>query len=228
MTRRLLLYVEGLTEELFVRRVLRRHLAPFQVRVEEPILAVTTHGPRARRGGFVNWPAIEADLRSIFLSKPDPNLRFSTLLDVYAMPPGVPGYPGTAESGHRSAQQVGEIESAWSRHFREPRFVPYLQRHEFEALVIANPDALARIFPQHREALEQLIRPALAGRTAEDVNDGRTTHPSARLAQAIPEYRERKASYGFFAVAEAGLPSVRARCPRFDAWLRRWEEWAQR
>ncbi|MGO9203611.1 MAG: DUF4276 family protein [Limisphaerales bacterium] len=68
--------------------------------------------------------------------------------------------------------------------------------------------------------------PDLAGfASAEDINHGAATHPSARLATAITGYEDLKASNAFFALAEAGLGVARARCPRFDAWLTRWETW---
>ena len=100
MSKRLLLYVEGQTEELFVNRILRNHLATFGVQVERPVLAITRPGPEERRGGFVNWLAVEWDLRKLFARWRDPEFRFSTLLDVYAAPKEMPGYPG-ASCGHR-------------------------------------------------------------------------------------------------------------------------------
>jgi len=226
VSRRLLLYVEGQTEELFVNRILRNHLAVFGVHVERPVLAITRPGPEERRGGFVNWLAVEADLRALFGSRTESELRFSTLLDVYGMPEQVPGYPGPS-TGARSAADVDAMEATWARHFGEPRFTPYLQRHEFEALVIAHPDSLDAVLPDLIPNLRSIIHPTAAAPSAEDVNDGPTTHPAARLAQAIPDYLDRKASYALFTLLEAGLPRVRARCPRFDAWLSRWEQWGQ-
>jgi hypothetical protein len=224
VSKRLLLYVEGQTEELFVNRILRNHLATFGVQVERPVLAITRPGPEERRGGFVNWPAVEWDLRKLFARWRDPEFRFSTLLDVYAAPKEMPGYPG-ASCGHRSTAEVDAIEAAWTDHFTEPRFVPYLQRHEFEALVIAHPPALDEVAPAHLAGIRAVIHPTASAPSAEDIDDGPTTHPSARLAQAISDYPDRKASYALWALQDAGLDRVRQRCPRFDAWLARWEQW---
>lgn len=226
MSKRLLIYVEGQTEEFFVNRVLRGHLLAHGVTVERPILAATTPGPGGQRGGFVNWPAVEADLQTLFTQDVDPNLRITTLLDVYALPDKVPGFIASTGAG-RSANEVNGIESAWAAHFGEPRFVPYLQRHEFEALLLACPPALHAIFPTDSAALTQLASSIAACASAEDINDGPTTHPSARLEQAIPSYRALKASHGLFVVIEAGLDRIRPRCPRFDAWLARWETWGE-
>ncbi len=226
MSKRLLLYVEGQTEELFVNRILRNHLLPFGVNVERPILAITRPGPEERRGGFVNWSAVEADLRALFGTRPDPDLRFTTFLDVYALPTQTPGYPG-ASTGHRTAAEVAAMEAAWNAHSSESRFLCNLQRHEFETLLLAPPTALDVVFPQHRATLQSVIHPTAAQTNAEDINDGPTTHPSARLAQAMPEYPDRKASYALFTLLEAGLDQIRPRCPRFDSWLAQWEQWGQ-
>ena len=103
----------------------------------------------------MNWPAVEDDLRTLFSTDPSPDVRFTTMLDTYAMPAAVPGYPGPSP-GARTAAEVDAIQSAWFAHFGEPRFVPYLQRHEFEALVVAYPPALRAVFPQCAPALTAL------------------------------------------------------------------------
>ena len=225
MSKRLLVYVEGATEEIFVIRILRNHLLQHGVTVDRPILAATSMMPSGQPGGFVNWPAMEADLQTLFATDTDPNLRFTTLLDTYAMPPNAPGYPGLSSSNIREVSEVDAVEAALANRFSEPRFVPYLQRHEFEALVLAHPPALHAVFPEFAQALAELERSIAGIRNAEDINDGRTTHPSARLNQAIPTYEALKASNGLFVLLEAGLANVRPRCPRFDAWLKRWEQW---
>jgi hypothetical protein len=224
MSKRLVVYVEGQTEELFVTRILRGHLLAHGIIVERPILARTSNSATGQRGGFVNWPAVEADLRVIFSQESDPDVRFTTLLDVYALPRQVPGFtPSTG--GHRSPAEVDLIESAWANHFGELRFIPYLQRHEFEALVLAHPPALRAVFSNFASAISILESALPVAGSAEDINDGPTTHPSARLAQAIQTYPALKASHAFWVIAEAGLDNIRPRCPRFDAWLQWLENW---
>ena len=224
MSKRLIVYVEGETEHYFVNRILRNHLAAHGVTVGRTIIAATSLSPHGRRGGFVNWVAVEADLRTLFATEPGPAVRFTTMFDTYAIPPSVPGYPGPS-TGVRSAADVDAIQSCWAVHFAEPRFVPYLQRHEFEALVLAHFPALHALFPQSTAALTALEQAVAATPSPEDVDDGSMTHPSARLQRAIPTYGSLKPSHGLHVLLEAGLDNVRARCPRFNAWLSSWERW---
>lgn len=222
--KRLVIYCEGQTEEMFVERLLRTHLFHYGVKVENPILAATSLTPGGQRGGFVNWNAIEFDLRTEFASDSDPNLRFSTLLDTYAMPAPIlqlAGFTGPVTS----VSDVEAVERSIEGVFNEPRFKAYLQRHEFEALLLADLDALEKVFYRHRLGIQQL-RAQVAGFSGpEEINNGPTTHPSARLAAAITGYENLKASNAYWVLAETGLDVARATCPRFDIWLRNWEEW---
>lgn len=224
MSKRLFIYCEGQTEEMFVERLLRPHLALHGVKVDRPKLCATSLDPRGQRGGFVNWDAIEFDLRQIFAGDSDLNLRFTTLLDVYRMPPkllqmanltGPMTIPADVEAMEKTIEGV----------FSEQRFTAYLQRHELETLLLADVDALKAVFHRDKTGLEALQRDISIFTTAEEINHGPATHPAARLALAVPGYEDLKASNAYFVLAEAGLDAVRVKCPRFDAWLKRWETW---
>lgn len=224
MSKRLVVYCEGQTEQMFVERLLRNHLISHGIRVERAILAATSLDPSGQRGGFTNWSAIEADLRIEFSSDSDPDLRFTSLLDVYRMPSDVPGFPHGTSNVFTSAD-VDAIEDEIEKVFGESRFKAYLQRHEFETLVLACPMALKSVFYESTLALDRLQSNLANFANAEDINHGETTHPAARLESAIPGYGDLKASRAFWVLAEAGLDAVRAQCPRFNAWLNRWENW---
>jgi len=224
MSKRLFIYCEGQTEEMFVERLLRNHLAHHGVKVERPELCATSLDPQGQRGGFVNWDAIEFDLKQTFADDLDPNLRFTTLLDVYRMPPKLltmSGFTGPVTT----PADVETVEKTIEDVFSESRFKAYLQRHELEALLLADTDALERVFHRDTAGL-QTMRTDIAGfANAEDINHGPTTHPAARLAAAVDGYEDLKASNAYFVLAEAGLETVRAKCPRFDEWLKQWEAW---
>ncbi|MCU0749209.1 MAG: DUF4276 family protein [Akkermansiaceae bacterium] len=227
MSKRLFIYCEGQTEEMFVERLLRNHLAHHGVKVERPELCATTLDPAGQRGGFVNWDAIEFDLKQTFAGDSDPNLRFTTLLDVYRMPPKLltlAGFTGAITL----PTDVEIVEAAIERVFNEPRFKAYLQRHELEALLLADLDALERVFHRHKSGLQTLRADISGFAHPEDINHGPTTHPAARLATAVAGYEDLKASNAYFVLAEAGLEAVRAKCPRFDAWLKHWEIWGMK
>ena len=53
------------------------------------------------------------------------------------------------------------------------------------------------------------------------VNDDRITAPSKRIALAVPSFRKRL--HGPAIAREISLETIRAACPRFDAWVSRLE-----
>ncbi|KAB2641418.1 MAG: DUF4276 family protein [Verrucomicrobia bacterium] len=79
MSKRLFIYCEGQTEEMFVERLLRNRLIQHGVKVERPKLAATSLDPKGQRGGFVNWDAIEFDLGEIFAENRDPDMKILKL-----------------------------------------------------------------------------------------------------------------------------------------------------
>ncbi len=104
----------------------------------------------------------------------------------------------------------------------DDRFLPYLQRHEVEALVLASMEALEMLVDDGVDELRGDL-----GQTApEDVNDGPETAPSKRLLRHVRAYD--KVVYGSLVVAETGLATVRSRCPGFDAWVSSLEALAPR
>ena len=105
--------------------------------------------------------------------------------------------------------------------------VPGRQRHELEALLLADIDALERVFHRHKAGIQQLRADISSFANTEAIDHGPTTHPSARLTHAILGYEHLKASNAYFVLAEAGLDAARAKCPRFDAWLHHWEQWGR-
>lgn len=222
--KRLIVYCEGQTEEMIVERLLRNHLGHYGIKVERPVLAATSFDPEGQRGGFANWDAIEFDLRQEFFLDTDPDVRFTTLLDAYAMPDKVLRLAGFT-SPVTAVADIECVEKAIEDVFAESRFKAYLQRHELEALLLADMDALERVFHRHRSGIQQLRADIAAFDNAEDINHGPATHPSARLASAIAGYEYLKASNAYFVLAEAGLGAARAKCPRFSAWLAHWEQW---
>jgi len=224
MSKRLIIYCEGQTEEMIVTRLLHNHLKLHGIKVERPILAATSFEPSRQRGGFVNWEAIKFDLRQKFAADADQNLRFTTMLDLYAMPTAVLKLAGFS-APITLTPDIEAVERAMEGVFSEPRFKSYLQRHELEALLLADMDALERVFHRHKSGLQQLRTDIAGFAIAEDINHGTDTHPSARLETAIPGYEKLKASHAYWVLAEAGLEPARKKCPRFNSWLEHWEQW---
>ncbi|MEQ1507618.1 MAG: DUF4276 family protein [Myxococcota bacterium] len=219
---RLIVVVEGQTEEAFVHDVLTPHLADHAVFASATIVGKVVaqrRGHRRRGGGhFRNW---EADLRRLLASDRTADLRVTSLFDLYGLPND---FPGLSEHGAEpdTTRRCERLEATLARRVGDDRFIPYLQRHEFEALVLAALPTLRDLLDaaDDQAGADQLAR-EIAGLAPEDVNDGEDTAPSKRLERFVPGYR--KVLHGPLATHGAGLAALRSACPRFDGWVSRLE-----
>jgi hypothetical protein len=214
---RLYVVVEGDTELAFVKRLLAPHLNERQIWTY-PFIVATKRDRRTRaklgRGGG-HWKHWQRDLKKL-TQEHGADARFTTLFDLYGLPDDFPGL--SAHFVERdTAKRVEVLETAMAAAVGDPRFLPYLQRHEFEAYVLAALDRLPAFLQDAADrAGVETLRASLGTLDPEDINDGHETAPSKRLAH-IPGYR--KATLGPLAVEALGLAALRERCPRFSAWV---------
>jgi len=100
------------------------------------------------------------------------------------------------------------------------RFIPYVQMHEFEALLFSDPAAFAKGIESPDKAKDfHKIRSLFD--TPEDINDGAETAPSKRILKLVPAYE--KPIQGSLGAIEVGLTAMRQTCVLFDAWLKQLE-----
>lgn len=217
----LYLLVEGQTEEAFAKSVLGPHLERFAVAVT-PMIVKTSVDPitgQKRRGGG-RWKHWHADLHRLTTTQRRAEARFTTLFDLY----GLPGdFPGLEQHGtdRDTLRRAASLEAAMAQAVDDHRFIPYLQRHEFEALVLACLPQLAEFLEPGDRPTVDALRKTLGSLAPEEVNDGPETAPSKRLLASVPGYR--KTLHGVYACESAGVAVLRAMCPRFDGWVTRLE-----
>ena len=142
----------------------------------------------------------------------------STLFDLYGLPRNFPEREqlvAIRDTEHRADQVQARTAHELGD---DPRLIPYVQRHEFEALVLAALDDLAALIDD-REEIEGLgrLRAEIGRQGPEEVDDGPTSAPSKRLRRAIPGFQ--KTAHGLLAVESCGLRCLRAACPRFHRWI---------
>ena len=228
---RLLIHVEGQTEEAFVNEVLGEYL---RSKGFESVGAriVGNARLRERRGGIRPWPSVRHDI--VTHLRQDTRCVATTMVDYYALPQGeTKGWPGrdTAQgSASQKAEHVetamkADIAEAMGKNFRPPRFVPYVVMHEFEALLFSDCQAFSDGIgsPQLRGSL-QAMRDEFE--SPEEINDSPITAPSKRIEGLIPGYE--KPLLGVLGILSIGLDQIRAECPGFDRWLLRLEKAAHR
>jgi hypothetical protein len=221
---KLFIYVEGQEEELFVNRVLRGYLQPFGIIVQKPILAATSFRISEQNeadvsvGGVTNYASIRGDILNQFACDEIGDAdALTTLIDLYALPPSFPGNM----TGLSGGQKAGKIEQAWKADIGRANFYPYIQVHEFEALILTRPSALEGYYPEHAAGIEHLRQECAPFHTPEDINETKETSPSHRILKRVPTYQKID---GFRHLQDIGLTELKAHCPRFRAWIEQCEK----
>jgi hypothetical protein len=215
--KRLYIVVEGDTEEEFVKTLLRPHFQSFGV-YSVDATKITTNRKLSKKGGFVNYEHLRNDIKRL-LRQPD--VIVSMFVDFYALPDSVPGYEA-AKRKKGTEEQIKLLENAISEDIDNHRFMPYIQRHEFESLLFASPAGFAKYYEHQTDVMAGLFRIFDAFGNPEDINDGRETAPSKRILSIIPNYQ--KVVFGNIIALEIGLNTMLAKCPRFSDWLTRLAE----
>ena len=209
---------EGATEQGFITQVLAPHLRQFRVFPSPEPLA------RGLSGAVPFKTLYDAIKRDVGRSRE--HQYVTTMIDLYRLGQ----YPGVEkEPDETIVHRVARIESGMSGALPNERFIPYIQVHEFEALVFVDLDELPSQFPDGEAAgAAGRLRQEVGAMAPEDINDSELTAPSKRLIREVPAYRDLKAIVGPAITARIGLPRLRNACPHFDAWVTRLEGLANR
>ena len=224
---RLLVHVEGLTEETFVNEALAPHLYGHGItRVSARLMGNARQ--RSHRGGIKPWTATRKDI--VTHLREDPQCIATLMVDFYGMPKdGSRAWPGRSEAAATAFQYKAktiqdrlqeDLRRAMGPGFDDRRFIPYIMMHEFEAMLFSDcgqfGNALGRpeLAPRFQEIRDQFATP-------EEIDDSPNAAPSRRIVRLIPGYQ--KPLMGNLAVLGVGLDAIRSECPNFRCWLERLE-----
>ncbi len=203
--------VEGQTEEAFVRDVLGPHLLDFGLHLNPVIVSTKRVKSGGKfKGGIQEYAKVRGEIR--LLLNDTSAVRVTTMLDYYGLPkdfPGAASPPRTVDCYRR----VEHLEDALREDLQNPRFLPYLSLHEFEAILFVAPQVIETAVEENGVA-ERL---AAYSSSPEEVNDGPETHPAARLLTVSPRYR--KVLHGPLIAGRIGLSAIRERCPHLHGWI---------
>lgn len=214
---RLNITVEGLTELRFVRDVLAKHLGSFQISADARPVMTSKDKRKTYRGGLISYEKAQKDIATWLKEDNNPEARFSTMFDLYALPKDFPRYD-EAQRLKDPYEKVAFLEEAMQEDIDDRRFIPYIQLHEFEALVLADPKNLEWEYFENELAVRELERQLEAARgNPELINEGKETAPSKRIKKLIPEYD--KVSSGVLIAEFAGVDFLKQKCRHFRDWI---------
>ncbi len=215
--------VEGQTEQTFVRN----QLAPYLGDRGVAIRAVLS-GKTRKQGGIRKWEVSRNDIIRTLKE----GCYCTTMFDFYAMPNDWPGrmeaarLPWAERGLCVETAMLNDIVEQLGEGFNPSQLIPYVQVHEFEALMFCDIRILAELSAsltrQPADYFQKQFDKILteAG-NAEAIDDGYETCPSRRIMRLTPGYR--KGLHGPIVAQRIGLDALRAGCAHFSSWLKKLE-----
>jgi hypothetical protein len=222
LSKRILILVEGQTEERFVKDVLAPHFLAAGVYLSATILVTkkVKDGPNFK-GGITSFRKFEEDLNRLIHS--DGAALVTTILDYYGLPEDFPGM-STRSQHARPEERVRHVEAAVHRHFGARRnLVPFFALHEFESWMFSSLTVLPEVVNQP-ELHQQFAAVRSSFPNPEHINERPDFAPSKRIRKLFSSYR--KPLHGPIAAGRIGLSLIRAECPHFNDWFARLEAFA--
>ncbi len=211
--RRVYFVVEGPTEGEFVREILAPYFQDHGIYDVRAILIETSKG---HKGGFVNYAHLKKLV--VRLLKEESDVIVTTLMDYFRIPNNLPGYADCMKfvsvSGKIDCLQL-KLKENISEAVEWPFFIPYIQQHEFEALLFSSNSGFEYCYEE--EVFEKTAQIVVQYLNPEEINDSPTTAPSKRLLGIIPDYQ--KVVDGNTIALEIGIEPILEKCPRFRQWI---------
>ncbi|MCH9845285.1 MAG: DUF4276 family protein [Alphaproteobacteria bacterium] len=181
--KRLVIIVEGFTEQDFVEKILKNNLVNLSIDYIN------------LRGGRISIDSIIKNVQRLIHNYD----YVTTLVDYY---------------GFKNSQQmsVEEIERELQKRIANDKFIPYLQKYEFEALLFSDKEKIEISLGKHEELTKNKNRP-------EEINHGNP--PSKLLSSFFSKYIKRV--HGINILKTIGFQKIRQECPRFNEWITKLE-----
>lgn len=216
--KRVCVVCEGQTESDFVLRVLAPALFPAGLHLI-PEMIQTSPG---HRGGALSYERVKRHLRNTLRQSSAPVV--TTLFDLYRLDKEFPGFTAS----HAQTDLTGRLtllnqalhtDIVKEADCKSDRFIPYIQPHEFEALLFSDVATLVTVAKSWGSAASALTAALQAVNSPEHINHGTETKPAARLERELKHPKYRKRLHGSIAAEKIGLSRIEAECKFFAGWL---------
>lgn len=203
---------EGQSEEQFIKRAVYPHLLARGAYIIPVIVKtkIVKDGPN-HKGGVTSYQKVKNDLSALLKSSNATSI--TTMIDYYKLPSDFPDFEKTNDC----YTNVANAEAAFKNDINNIKFIPYIQLHEFEALLFTSPEAIVKSMGNVPNTLIKLKSMLNEVNSPEEINNGEETHPSKRLQKIYGNYN--KPFYGNLIASRIGIEKILEKCPHFNGWI---------
>lgn len=204
--KRLVFIVEGDTEIILVQNIIVPYLIERGFRNAMHAQTITTNRKQHKKGGVSGYLKFKNEVTRTLAQG---NVIITSFIDFFKLPTDFPAY--TSDS-----TKIAQIEQAIHDDFHNnPAFIPYIQRHELEALMFSGREGFDLVIDD-LEKLNQIDEILEAYSNPEDINNHPDTAPSKRL---IKIFGYDKVTDGELILDILAIDKMIDKCPRFAEWL---------
>ncbi len=218
--KKILILVEGLTEEKFVTDLLSPYFIQQKLYIIPKIIDTRiVPGGKNYKGGFVKYSVLKRELQNLLGDSSA--VSVTTMIDYYKFPGNI-FLEEKSQKFTNPYDRVSYIEHKFSEDINHSRFIPYLQLHEFEACLFSSSKGFSKGLiagESDIKKIEKII--AHFNNSPEEINDDETTAPSKRIKSIFPDYE--KVSDGPVIAGYIGIDEIRKKCLHFNEWIRKLE-----
>lgn len=211
---------EGQTEERFVKDVLSPYLQQFNI-YPKPILLLTSK-KKNTRGGMLSYIQARRDLALLQKQYKDNSSEhhiFTTMFDYYALPDDFPAFEKSSRIKD-VRERISYLENKFAEDLGCSFFIPYIQLHEFEALLFADISKLKTEYPLSDERIQILKAETDVYGDPEMINNSPESAPSKRIIAAVSkDYHYNKVQSGAAVTSAIGMEALLENCRHFKEWI---------
>ena len=212
--KRLVIIAEGETEESFVNNILCPYFCSKGL-----YNTIQCFKTKHSHGGISKYSYIKKDILNTIYEK---DVVVSMMIDFYRLPSDFPGF-NDLKATQTHQEQANLLETRIKKDLEDSQnqlfhnFIPYIQLHEFEALVFASISGIDSLFERSEMDYNGLMNVIQQYPNPEDINNHPDTAPSVRLKKLISGYN--KVLHGIDIINTVGMAELLVKCPRFRTWI---------
>ena len=212
--KRLVIIVEGETEESFVNNILCPYFCSKGL-----YNTIQCFKTKHSHGGMSKYSYIKKDILNTIYEK---DVVVSMMIDFYRLPSDFPGF-NDLKATQTHQEQANLLETRIKKDLEDSQkqlfenFIPYIQLHEFEALVFASISGIDSLFERTEMDYNGLMNVIQQYPNPEDINNHPDTAPSVRLKKLNSGYNQ--VLHGIDLIYTVGMNELLEKCPRFKTWI---------
>lgn len=144
---------------------------------------------------------------------------FTTMFDYYALPDDFPGVEESIDI-QNVRDRISFLEDKFAEDMGSGTFIPYIQLHEFEALLFVDIIRLQIDYPLSSERIRVLKEETDIYGDPEMINNSPDTAPSKRIIAALAQdYHYNKVQSGASVTSSIGIDALLKNCRHFNEWI---------